>query len=370
MIRELFINGCILIASISMGSQIFKETGRTIATSLKAKILEGMAAGVLGCVLLFFSIYYDNKLVVDFRSIAVILSAVYGGIVSSSIASIMICFVRVLWFGLNTSSVIAVINILSIGIFSGLISHMDIIRWKKWTLFILSSVFINIITFYLIVQNNEVFYEIIPVFILGTVVLALFLYHYTRYLESFNIYNEKLKEEATVDFLTGLNNVRQFDYILNVIKKDGIEKSNTFSLLYLDIDFFKKVNDKYGHTDGDAILEQLGKLLKLSCRNFDLIFRIGGEEFSVLLLHTQSLLAQEIAERIRDSVEKHAFILNNGSTVNVTISIGVATCIGKVDDLVGIKAMADAALYQAKTSGRNKVCVAKQVLNSSEIEQR
>lgn len=360
MVRELFVNGSILIASISMGSQIFKETGLTIAKSLKSKILEGLTAGILGVVLMYFSISYNNMLVVDFRSLAVVLSAVYGGIISSTITALIICFFRVFLYGINSSSLIAVINILSIGILSGLIAQSKLTRLNKWSMLICSSLLINTFTFYIILKNQETFLEIIPFFVLGTLVISVFLYHYTSYLESFNLYNQKLKEEAMIDYLTGLNNVREFDKILGFIKNEVKEKNDMFSLLYMDIDFFKKVNDTYGHISGDAILEQLGKIISLNCRNLDLVFRIGGEEFAVLLQNCSTSKAEEIAERIRYSVENHFFVLDRDTTINITISIGIATYTGNPDDFDKIKEYADSALYQAKSNGRNQVCVSSQ----------
>ena len=143
----------------------------------------------------------------------------------------------------------------------------------------------------------------------------------------------RLEQESTIDFLTGLNNVRQYDNALNESFINVKDKNEHLSILIIDIDFFKKVNDTYGHLAGDSVLQQLGIILSTSCRSFDIVSRIGGEEFSVILPDCPSMQAIEVAERLRIAVEIHEFIIPDETKINITISIGAATYPDNVKDL-------------------------------------
>ncbi len=124
----------------------------------------------------------------------------------------------------------------------------------------------------------------------------------------------------------------------------------------VDIDFFKKVNDTYGHIEGDIVLKELGLILSENCRHFDEVSRIGGEEFSVLLPDCAYPRAMQIAERIKDAVKIHTFTLSTGVKIHITISIGVASYPETIQDIEKLMEKADTALYAAKRSGRNRVC--------------
>ena len=128
--------------------------------------------------------------------------------------------------------------------------------------------------------------------------------------------------------------------------------------LLLDIDHFKRINDTHGHAAGDAVLRQLADLLKRASRVEDLVFRYGGEEFAAVLPNATARAAAQIADRIRNLVEKYTFLWEN-RTIPVTLSIGAASLNGGESDSQRLIQAADAALYQAKQSGRNRVVVAR-----------
>jgi diguanylate cyclase len=156
--------------------------------------------------------------------------------------------------------------------------------------------------------------------------------------------------------LTGLNNVRKFDEVFNSLLNELNKSIQSFSLLYIDIDFFKKINDTYGHSEGDLVLKRLGTLLTVSTRNFDIVSRNGGEEFTILLPDTSVARAMDIAEHIRKTVENTEFPLSGGGVIKVTVSIGVASYKDTTDNPSMLIEDADKALYVAKKTGRNKVC--------------
>ncbi len=165
-----------------------------------------------------------------------------------------------------------------------------------------------------------------------------------------------LAELALNDPLTGLLNRRGMDASLNIILAMGKRHNRCISAITTDIDYFKRVNDLYGHAAGDFVLKQFAKVLTEMLRNYDVCCRLGGEEFILLLPETSSGNALAVAERIRKSIEK--LVINYEShTIALTSSFGVATHCGDFDIDYLIKD-ADRALYQAKSGGRNKVCVA------------
>ena len=117
-------------------------------------------------------------------------------------------------------------------------------------------------------------------------------------------------------------------------------------------------NDRHGHTIGDKTLQKLSDIFRQVVREIDIVCRMGGEEFAILLTETEQSKAMEVAERLRATVEQSDVALDNGNILHTTISIGVATLSKEVNSIDSIIKLADNALYEAKRAGRNKVCVA------------
>jgi len=177
-----------------------------------------------------------------------------------------------------------------------------------------------------------------------------------------NVINtERLKHIGLTDRLTGVNNRRYIEQRL-VEEVDRTRRQGyALSCLYLDIDHFKKINDRAGHHGGDLVLREVAARIKAELRLSDALGRFGGEEFVVLLINAPKADAMVVAERIRASVAGTPFILADQSALSVTISIGVATLITP-ERALSLEAMgerlishADGALYQAKEDGRNRV---------------
>jgi diguanylate cyclase (GGDEF)-like protein len=170
----------------------------------------------------------------------------------------------------------------------------------------------------------------------------------------------RLQAMATTDALTGLDNRRAFRARL----RDEVERTRRYghplALLMIDIDHFKKVNDTLGHRSGDAILTQIGGILTRSGRGTDRPARYGGEELAILCPETTAAEAYALAERVLTMVRAHVFALPDGRETQITVSVGVASIPAHALDASALVEEADAALYEAKASGRDRACIAQQ----------
>lgn len=156
------------------------------------------------------------------------------------------------------------------------------------------------------------------------------------------------------DSLTGLYNQRFLEITLNQKIIEQQRYNTPFTILFIDVDHFKKVNDSSGHLVGSAVLKQVGALLGQSLRGSDFAFRYGGDEFIALLSHTQMDSAHVVAERLRKEIEKREFFVGK-DVVGVTVSIGLAEYPKNAKSAEEIIEMADKAMYHGKNSGRNTV---------------
>ncbi|MCH2546061.1 MAG: sensor domain-containing diguanylate cyclase [Alphaproteobacteria bacterium] len=170
---------------------------------------------------------------------------------------------------------------------------------------------------------------------------------------------EELKRIANTDPLTGISNRRVFfekseDELKRIRRGRG-----EFSMLLLDIDHFKKINDSYGHDIGDFVLIEITKVIKRCLREIDVPARMGGEEFAIFLPETNEQGAFQVAERVRGAIAKHTFMADakQNRPIGCTVSIGITTSrFDEETDATKMYKMADTRLYIAKNSGRNQVC--------------
>lgn len=167
-------------------------------------------------------------------------------------------------------------------------------------------------------------------------------------------------QHATLDALTGLNNRRQFETRLRQEVSTAQRQNKPLCAMMTDIDFFKKVNDTYGHIAGDSVLKNVASTIKNALRESDIASRYGGEEFAILLPFTKLDEASAVAQRLRQAVEGSIVEVPTETgelvKIKITISIGVYEY-QQTDTPQGLYEKADKALYQAKTTGRNKVCI-------------
>lgn len=167
-------------------------------------------------------------------------------------------------------------------------------------------------------------------------------------------YMDMLKEQSLRDQLTGLYNRRFLEETLDKIVAQTKRRGTTLGILMIDIDFFKQVNDTYGHDVGDRVLKEVSKVVVDSVRESDIVVRYGGEEFMVLLIDVQNGKSEEVAEKIRRAVENHNIEIS-GRSLKKTVSIGVVEFPSDCDKIWQCIKFADVALYRAKEAGRNRV---------------
>ncbi|MCF6309059.1 MAG: GGDEF domain-containing protein [Sulfurimonas sp.] len=166
---------------------------------------------------------------------------------------------------------------------------------------------------------------------------------------------DKLRDTSLRDGMTGLYNRRFLEEIIDKIMSQADRNKETYSVMMLDVDFFKMVNDTYGHDVGDKVIVALSKILKESIREADLAIRYGGEEFVVMLNNATDEGTMKIAKNIHSAFGALSFDVGNSETLKKTISIGIAKFPTDGDTIWKCIKYADTALYEAKNTGRNKI---------------
>jgi two-component system cell cycle response regulator len=176
-------------------------------------------------------------------------------------------------------------------------------------------------------------------------------------------YTERLRdnvqisiEMAITDALTGLFNRRYMENHLATLIEQAAARGKPLSLLVLDIDYFKSINDSFGHDAGDDVLRDIALRIKRSISGIDLACRCGGEEFVIVMPETDMAVAAMVAERLRRRIAAKPFVISQGQrSIPVTLSIGISALRGQDDNAISLVKRADQALYRAKRDGRNRV---------------
>ncbi len=177
-----------------------------------------------------------------------------------------------------------------------------------------------------------------------------------RYGDNLRAAVRETMEQAVTDELTGLHNRRYLMTHLESSFQQSLQRRSAMTLLICDIDFFKSVNDSYGHDAGDEVLKEFARRLRRSLRGLDLVCRYGGEEFVVVMPETDMSLAFGVAERVRLTIASEPFLVEGGArAIDVTVSVGAACLEGPDDTVERLIKRADTALYAAKRKGRNRV---------------
>jgi len=180
------------------------------------------------------------------------------------------------------------------------------------------------------------------------------------------VLTEKLRDTSLRDGMTGLYNRRFLEEFIDQVMSQALREKETYSVMMLDVDFFKMVNDTYGHDVGDKVIVEIGKLLKDSIRESDLAIRYGGEEFVIMLHNADDEGAMQVANKIHKDFANLIFDVGVGETMQKTMSIGVAKFPRDGDSIWKCIKFADTALYVAKTTGRDKIVTYSAEMSESE----
>lgn len=318
------------------------------------RVVLGLAFGFFGVVHMYFTFPITDNVFADFRQLPILISVYLGGFTSGGIATLIISIYRIFFLhGVSQVSIFGGgLNALFTLIIALLFIRVRRLSFKRWLTALSLSILASDFVFYFTLEE-EARREAIPIFSIVVTLGGIFTYSMLKYLERSGDSLRILKEAAHRDFLTGLYNARAFEVLMQQ-KIDSFHRYQVpFTLLMVDIDHFKKVNDTYGHAAGDAVLSQLANLLRDTFRPGDEIARKGGEEFVIIVDNCDKEKIVNIAERLRLNVEREPFLLPQGLVLHLTISAGSASY-PDIDEEQLLN-MADQALYKAKESGRNQV---------------
>ena len=355
LIRDLLINFAVIVSFVSLLHQAYLRLENLLRSKLLIKTAAGVTAGIVGILLMLTSVHFAPTIILDFRSLPFLLCFLYGGILPGIISGVIIGGFRIFYFGFMPSSFAALAVLLVSGVIIAVISRVNTGMKRKQFFSVLTYLIAGSVGFISVVPSANKLAELLAAFWLGTAAAAFLLFRYVDFLESIRSLFKQYRSEAEKDFLTGLYNVRQFDQRLNEAVNEAHFSGGSLSLLFLDLDQFKDLNDSRGHQNGDKILKDFSEVLFACLRQNDVVSRNGGDEFSVILRGCGTTKAVEVAERIRSAIEAHPFTLLDGAALSMTVSIGIASFPNSTRDTARLIQDADAALYTAKQAGRNRV---------------
>ncbi|PGQ80611.1 GGDEF domain-containing protein [Bacillus anthracis] len=347
MLRDLFVNTTIILSFIFIGGQLLRDKPLKEEFSFWQKCVVGIFTGILSVLLMYFGVHIGN-IMLDLRYLAVILAIIIGGPIASSITVTIILITRLFLTEYSLASELACYTIVLIGVGIIFIWRMKASIFIRWIWFNVYSLSILIVPLSMLFKDMS----IVALYLVCSSVAAYITFISANYVLQSNELFQKMKQYATIDALTGLGNVRQFDLEMNRHISNKRTKNDSLCLLFIDIDHFKSVNDTYGHPAGDEVLKQIGCILREISLFPDLAFRKGGEEFALLIPQKGLAYGMHMGEQVRTAVEKHSFQLLDGTKIKITVSVGISVYEQSPEQFIQA---ADDALYYSKRNGRNQV---------------
>ncbi|PLR97699.1 diguanylate cyclase [Bacillus sp. T33-2] len=355
-LQDFFVNFCILCTGIFLIDLLCNNHKKYLKTKIYRNLHGGMLHGLFGVLLMQFGINLQNGLLIDLRVIPMMIAAYIGGWVSVVTSATILIIARFALYPVTISSFTNIVVLSISAIAFAVICASKMKSEKKWFFMVISFLIPLGLVFHLVIPEVG---KAVIIFIQYGVAVGCGTYG-AYVLKSYLMRNrhnyEMQRKFAERDYLTGLCNVRTFNNCINSLHMKAAESNDPLSLLVLDIDHFKKINDTYGHPAGDKVLKHISQLLLLLCRSVDVVSRNGGEEFSVIMPASDEHSARAVAERLRQAVEQTDFRINGDTHLKITISIGYATA--NKDNPLTVNELirqADQALYSAKQKGRNCV---------------
>lgn len=355
MLFDLLINFCILFTFAVLSYWPFQEANRYNFPFPKAHpTIIGIMAGFAGYLLMESSVHVTDTILVDARHVIIVIAGILGGPIAPIISGLIIGLSRMLISDVvTTADLLAGLNVIVMGLVIGAFCFRYPMTYKNAHLyFYYSTAQSALLISYLVYQATANFLQIAYFVLFSSFSFFTVLFILMELNEHFKkIRHTELLSET--DYLTGLYNNRKFHQLTESFITDSTQP---FSMISIDIDHFKKVNDVYGHTVGDEILKELGIRLKslVSSEN-GYVTRNGGEEFVVLLPNSPPAMGLDLGERIRSSVARSPFVASGGQDVSITVSIGVSSYPDNGLTIHDLYNAADMVLLEAKATGRNRV---------------
>ncbi|MBM6613299.1 diguanylate cyclase [Desemzia sp. RIT804] len=357
MLSRILLNAIANIAILTLVSYIFvkmiaKKKKYTLTGWQKIVII--LIASLTSFILMSFSVNLPQQVKVDMRYNGLVLLLYYIGPAVFVPSTIVTAFLRLSW-GVSSAAVYAFILyvILSI-VLPFLIKRLSKHFNSYATGLILNAVYVighSIGLYFVYYDWKQTLFISFFNFLFSSCCLMINI----MFIEDMRVNVQRYldeKERAKSDYLTGLYNKREFSRNWKEIEHDPKVKHTAF--LMLDIDHFKCIIDQYGHVNGDLVLRQVADLLRIQNIEYQHAYRVGGEEFCIILKNLCFSEQKKIAERIRVSIESKQFVLENRQAIQVTVSIGLASSYS-IKDMKKLYRLADRALYQAKERGRNQI---------------
>ncbi|RSL35279.1 GGDEF domain-containing protein [Salibacterium salarium] len=317
------------------------------------RVLLGIMVGAT-CLLLMINAYeLSEQLLISFFHIPLAYAALYYSPWVSLPAAIVAAAGRFLFYNPYMSSLVGTLDIL---VMVTLIIGASIMIRKTFASFMtVTTIYTvqNVFIIYFLLDGGWVWSE--GIFYIIASLATAFLFHYMVHLiQQYHLMNKLYEERARIDGLTGVYNRRELNQHLEYLTF----KRHPFTLMLIDIDNFKTFNDEKGHQTGDEILVEAAGRIKESIREQGSVYRYGGEEFVVILVNDNQLSVPLLTESTRQRIKEDYIVTTTNEKLNITASIGVASCYDYEQSPKEILKMADEAMYKAKTSGKNRAVYA------------
>jgi len=355
----------LLAAFIVIYSLFFKKLSAVYISRppRRYRVLFGFIGGILASVTVLLSVltitdiddfHFIDALTIGLRTYFIFIS-LYGG---GAVAGIMTlaCITAIRW--LVDPNIRIAEELTCIDLFVFLMTwiglRLDLGRKWRWTLISTTTILLQSGFFMLRGMELEELLLFMGSMLVVAVVVYIIMHYVIRLLEMY-VYFQR---NAMQDYLTKLDNLRSLHLKIARLVKRMQNTSRDYTVMIADIDHFKSINDTYGHAAGDEVLRQFSQLLTEYCPKKDILARMGGEEFC-LILSGGIEESEKLANQIREAVAGHLFSLPTQQSAFITVSFGLASCnrerVHTIDDMHEVMDEADQALYAAKTAGRNRV---------------
>ena len=351
MLLELIVNFCILFSFAVLSYWPFQDQVRfRMPFPNSHPYMIGIMAGITGFILMESSIQVTDTMIVDSRHVIIVIAGLFGGPIAPIISGLIIGLSRMLMYDVSPISIVAGVNAITLGLVIGGFSFKFPMNFKNAKYFFFyATIQTTILIGALLYLNNSNYIHILYFILFSTLsffILMIILDELKNHFDQIR----RIELLSETDYLTGLYNNRKFHQIT---KACITQEQKPFSLISIDIDHFKKINDTYGHLVGDNTLKKLSKLVNETIRKTEIVGRWGGEEFILILTETNINSCFLVAEKIRKIISKTKF---KDLGDRLTCSFGVSEYQQGItlDELIE---QADQALYKAKENGRNMVTV-------------